>query len=113
MKKLALLKSLSPLLVAAGIFLIAIPSYAYEVATPAMKARATHIKVHSINHQTDWARGLVYIYPTVATPAGHVAFYAASDPQMFQLLMTAVQIDANIIIKYETTTGLVTSIEFQ
>jgi hypothetical protein len=108
MNKLVKSTSLFPLLLAVSIFLTALPSYASEVSTAVMKARATHLKVHSVNHATDWARGLVFIYPT---SGGRVGFYAAADPQMFQLLMTAVQIDANIIVKYESTNNMVTSIE--
>jgi hypothetical protein len=91
-----------------GLLLAPSAARASEVILAPVRARTTVPRVHSNTHAITWARRIL-IFKNL--PGVQVQFYVDVDPQMFELLMTAIKIDANIGIRYESTTSMVTSIE--
>ncbi len=108
MKKFSCVRQFLVLALALGILLSSVGAQASEVVISSMRARAGAPRVHSSTHAATWARRLLIF---MGGAAYNTRFYVDADPQMFQLLMTAIQMDANIMVKYESTTWMVTSID--
>jgi hypothetical protein len=107
MNQLFRVKPILTITIVLGLLLAPASSWASEVSIDAVRARTTMPRVHSNTHAISWARMLLIFKNG---PAASKQFYVDANPQLFDVLMTAIKIDANIEIRYESTTNMVTSI---